>query len=140
MLAFGLSACSIDRETLRTAGKMPDESVRGFLNRAIWNDLEFGVLPFSDTVSEADPLRGSDKEASLALQIRDMRCRSWIGRKLCAFDLVRTSPVSDVNAPEALRCTAKFIYGEEDGEKQWMVARWHPRRGHSRTTMECVEI
>lgn len=138
MLGFSLSACSASREFLHMA-KSLEEPVRGKLYGAIWNDLK--LESFINGGSWVDLLRGTDDRKELTVNVRDIGCSSSKRRQLCAFDLVRVAdvqPASDNNVPEALRCTARFIYTDEG----WKVDRLAPRKGggHTRTTMQCNEI
>lgn len=137
---LSLSACSMDRETLRTTAKAPGQPLRNELYGAIWDDLRSEITMIFEGGGWVSVLRGSGADGNLTVHIRDMRCRSSGRGRLCAFDLVRDSDpkrISDINEPKMLRCTASFRY--EEGE--WTVDRLPPKGGrHSRSTMECDEI
>ena len=135
---LGLSACSVDREALRTTAKAPGQPLRDKLYGAIWDDLRSEMTMIFDGGGWASVLRGSGAFENLTVHIRDMRCRSSGRGQLCAFDLVRDSDpkrVSDASEPKMLRCTASFRYDDDEG---WTVDRLPPKGGrHSRSTMEC---
>lgn len=131
---LSLSACSMDRETLRPTGKTPGQPLLNKLYGAIRNDagldslLGQGVVQFFFRSVNLD---------DLTLHIEDMRCRSSRPGQLCAFDLVRDSDpksATDMNAPKMLRCTASFRHDEEG----WAVVRRRPKgASHSRSTLQC---
>lgn len=138
LLGIGLSGCSINPAALRPA-TLSDDPVAGQINGAIWSDLEHDI--FFNGRSWAGLLR-SEAEQELTVDIRNMRCRSTKRSRSCTFDLVRldaSKPAPDVEAPDGLRCSARFVYDDKD---RWTLPRLRLRKGGgpTRTSMECDKI
>lgn len=133
LLGLALSACSINRDIIRTTGTVPDENLEGQLYGALNYDFRIDAMigngGWGPTLQQAEA----------TIHFHDLRCKLVGNRQFCTFDIRIEAETRHVeyygDVPEALRCTVRF---RPDGDG-WTVEHLRPKhgRGHSRTTVKC---
>ena len=106
---------------------------------AIWYDLELDAM-----IGNGAGIAALWAAADGMKHIVDLRCKGAERRQKCSFGLYRDGGmkrVRDEDAPDALRCTAIFVFAKDEGDEEESWGLLHvrpPKRGmHSQTTLNC---